>query len=220
MTGTRQAWLVALREVRERSRSRSFWIGLVFVLVAVVSAIVVPAIIDTGDSTKDVGLTGASPDGLAQAIRDRGEAVGVTVQVYGYDDATAGEAAVRDEDVDVLVVDAGRLEWRRHVDEQLQAIVTGALQLVAVQDRAAAAGVDADDLLAMLAPVPVENVELGQVAGRSPDDETVALIMTLLLFAAVATYGTMVLTGVVEEKASRVVEVLLARMPARNLLVP
>ena len=42
--------------------------------------------------------------------------------------------------------------------------------------------------------------------------------MTILLFVAIVTYGNLVLTGVVEEKSSRVVEVLLARMPARNLL--
>jgi ABC-2 type transport system permease protein len=42
--------------------------------------------------------------------------------------------------------------------------------------------------------------------------------MTLLLFGTITTYGAMVLSGVVEEKSSRTVEVLLARMPARNLL--
>jgi ABC-2 type transport system permease protein len=73
-------------------------------------------------------------------------------------------------------------------------------------------------MLAIVAPVPVENVELGRVEGRSRDDETAAFIMTVLLFMAIATYGAMVLSGVVEEKASRVVEVLLARMPARSLL--
>jgi ABC-2 type transport system permease protein len=56
------------------------------------------------------------------------------------------------------------------------------------------------------------------VEGRSPDDETAAFLMTVLLFVAITTYGNLVLTGVVEEKASRVVEVLLARIPARNLL--
>ena len=56
------------------------------------------------------------------------------------------------------------------------------------------------------------------MAGRSPDDETAALIMTVLLLVTISTYGNLVLTGVVEEKSSRVVEVLLARMPARNLL--
>jgi ABC-2 type transport system permease protein len=64
----------------------------------------------------------------------------------------------------------------------------------------------------------VTNVEIGAVAGRSPDDETAAFIMTMLLFMTIATYGAMVLNGVVEEKASRVVEVLLARIPARSLL--
>jgi len=42
--------------------------------------------------------------------------------------------------------------------------------------------------------------------------------MTVILFFAITVYGTMVMSGVVEEKSSRVVEVLLARMPARNLL--
>ena len=71
-------------------------------------------------------------------------------------------------------------------DEQLRVVVTGAIQLVAVQERAAAAGISPDDLLAMVAPVPVDNVELGSVAGRSPDDETAAFVMTVLLFIAIS----------------------------------
>jgi ABC-2 type transport system permease protein len=96
--------------------------------------------------------------------------------------------------------------------------VTGAIQLVAVRDRAEAAGIDPDALAAIVEPVPITNVELGQVQGRGPDDETAAFVMTVVLFFAISTYGAMVLSGVVEEKSSRTVEVLLARMPARNLL--
>ena len=44
------------------------------------------------------------------------------------------------------------------------------------------------------------------------------LVMTAVLFFGISVYGQMVLTGVLEEKASRVVEVLLARIPARALL--
>jgi ABC-2 type transport system permease protein len=44
------------------------------------------------------------------------------------------------------------------------------------------------------------------------------MIGMVLLFVALNFYGTYVLTGVVEEKSSRVVEVLLARVPARDLL--
>jgi ABC-2 type transport system permease protein len=218
MSGLRQGWLVAVRELRERSRSRGFRAGLAVMLLVVVAVIVVPAMLDTGPGTKDVGVTGAIPAELAGAIAGQGDSVAMTVRVRRFDEVAAGEDAVRQQDLDVLVVDARQLEWRGRADEQLRAVVTGAIQRVAVQERAAAAGVDPDDLLALVAPVPVENVELGSVAGRSPNDELAAIVMSVLLLMAITTYGNLVLTGVVEEKASRVVEVLLARMPARTLL--
>ena len=218
MNGVRQSWLVAGREIRERGRSRGFLLSVVLMLIAVAAAIALPALLDTGPGTKDIGLTGSIPEELPAALEAQGDAVDTTIRIHRYEAVAAGEEAVRDEEIDVLVVDARRLEWPRQADEQLRAIATGAIQLVAIRDRAAAAGIDPDELLAMVEPVPVTNVELGQVAGRTPDDETAAFIMTLVLFGAISTYGAMVLSGVVEEKSSRTVEVLLARMPARNLL--
>jgi ABC-2 type transport system permease protein len=70
----------------------------------------------------------------------------------------------------------------------------------------------------LLTPVPVANVQLGSVADRSPGDEMAVLVMTVVLFFGISVFGQMVLTGVLEEKASRVVEVLLARIPPRVLL--
>jgi len=218
MSGLAQTWLVAVREMRERSRSRAFRASLLVMIVAVVGVIVLPSLVDTGAGTKDVGLAGSVPSELPRAIEEQSDAVGVTARVRRYGSLAAGEAAVRNGDVDVLIVDAQQLEWRSRTDEQLQAVATGAIQLVAVRSRAEAAGIGPDTLAALVAPVPVENVELGLVAGRSPDDETAALIMAVLLFLAITTYGSLVLSGVVEEKTSRVVEVLLARVPARNLL--
>jgi ABC-2 type transport system permease protein len=218
MNGARQVWLVAAREIRERGRSRAFLVSLLLMLLAVAAAIALPAFLDTGPGTKDVGLTGATPAGLAATVQTQGDAVDTTIRIHHYDTRAGGEAAVRDGDIDVLVVDARQLEWRKRADEQLKAVVTGAIQFVAVRDRAEAAGMDPDELLAIVEPVPVANVELGQVEGRSPDDETAAFLMTMVLFFAISTYGAMVLSGVVEEKSSRTVEVLLARMPARNLL--
>lgn len=218
MSGWRQGWLVARRELRERSRSPALWFGTVLMLGLVVVAIVVPAVLEDDHVTADVGFTGETPAGLPEAVIGQGDAVDVTVRVHRYDGTEAGEDAVRADDVDVLVVDGRELVWRGGADEQLRAVVTGAIQVLAVQDRAAAAGIDPDVLAQLSAPVPVGNRELGTTAGRSPDDEAAAYAMSVLLLIAVATYGQLVLTGVVQEKSSRVVEVLLARMPARNLL--
>jgi ABC-2 type transport system permease protein len=218
VSGFRQIWLVALREMRERSRSRAFRVSVAVMILVVVAVIVLPSALDNSGGTKDVGLAGSIPTSLPDAIAAQSQALGRKVRVHHYDSIAAGETAVRNQDIDVLVVDARRLEWRRQTDEQLRAVVTGAVQFVAVGERAAAAGISTDTLLTLVAPVPVEDVELGSVAGRSPDDETAAFVMTVLLFITITTYGNLVLTGVVEEKASRVVEVLLARMPSRNLL--
>jgi ABC-2 type transport system permease protein len=217
MNGFRQGWLVTKRELRERSRSRAFLVSLVVMIVAVVAAIALPSLIETNE-TKDIGLVGTTPATLSAAITSQAEAVGTKTRVHRYADLAEGEQAVRDGKIDVLIVDNSRLEWQRRADEQLKAVVTAAIQISAVEDRASAAGITANQLADLLAPVAITNVELGHVAGRSPDDETAALLMTVLLFMTIATYGAMVLNGVIEEKASRVVEVLLARIPARSLL--
>jgi ABC-2 type transport system permease protein len=218
VNGARQTWLVAAREMRERGRSRAFLASLIVMVVVVAGIIVVPSLLSRGGGTKDIGVTGSITSELPGVIRAQSDAVDIHARMHRYDTLASGQQAVRGGDIDVLVVDDRRLEWRRQTDEQLRTIVTAAIQLVAIRDRAEAAGISPDKMLALVAPVPIANVELGQVAGRTRDDETAAFIMTVLLFMSIATYGAMVLSGVVEEKASRVVEVLLARMPARSLL--
>lgn len=218
MNGVRLGWLVAARELRERGRSRVFAISVLLMLVGAAGAIVLPALLDTGLETRRVGLIGSAPAELVPALQAQGQAADTTIRVHRYDTLADGEAAVRDGKADVLVVDARRLEWPKRADHQLQALLTGAIQLVTVRERAADAGISPDELRTVLAPAPLSNVELGQVVGRSPGDENAAFVMTLVLFGAISTFASMVLTGVVEEKSSRTVEVLLARMPARSLM--
>jgi ABC-2 type transport system permease protein len=209
---------VARREIRERSRSRAFLASVILTVVAVIGLIVMPAALSSGGGTKHVGLTGTVPAGLSATIEAQGHAFGISVHTQRYDTLAAGERAVRDKHIDVLVADAQQLEWSRSADAKLQAVVTSAIQLDAVQNRAASAGISPQALSVLLAPVRVKNVELGAAPGRTPDDEAAAQVLTMLLLLSIATFGGLVLNGVVEEKTSRVVEVLLTRLPARNLL--
>ena len=218
MTAANQGWLVARREMRERARSRGFRISTLLMLLLVIAMVVLPGLLDTSETTKDVGVSGARSQSLAQTLSSPGATGDTTIHLHRYDSLAAGEQALRDEHVDVLVVDARRLEWRGRADAQLQALVTGAIQVATVQQRAAAAGVDPDTVAQLLSPVPVESVQIGTAPGRSADDDTAAALMTVVLLAAIIIYGNLVLTGVVEEKSSRVVEVLLSRMPAKALL--
>jgi ABC-2 type transport system permease protein len=102
MKGMSQAGLVAVREVRERSRSRGFLASVVVMIIAVSAAVVLPALLDAGHGTKDVGLTGAISAELPAAIQSHGKAVDTTARIHRYDTLAAGEQAVRDGDIDVL----------------------------------------------------------------------------------------------------------------------
>jgi ABC-2 type transport system permease protein len=218
MNGVRQGWLVTRRELRERGRSRAFLASIALMVVTVAAILVIPALVKPGGGARDVGLTGAAAPGLAAAIAGQAHAAGITARVHSYGSLAAGEQAVRQGRLDVLVAGGQRLEWQGRADQQLKASVTGAIQLATVRERATAAGLRPQAAAALLAPVPVSSVELGHVAGRGPADELAVIVMTGVLLLCISVFGQMVLTGVLEEKSSRVVEVLLARIPARALL--
>ena len=96
-------------------------------------------------------------------MQAQGDAVDTTIRIHHL--RAGGEAAVRDGDIDVLWWTPDSSSGA--TDEQLKAVVTGAIQFVAVRDRAEAAGMDPDELLAIVERA-VANVELGQVEGAAP----------------------------------------------------
>lgn len=70
---------------------------------------------------------------------------------------------------------------------------------------------------ALLAPpLPVETLDAD--AEDREEREFIALAITLLLYGQLLTYGFWVAIGVVEEKSSRVVEILLSAIRPRQLL--
>ena len=187
-------------------------------IVGVAAMLILPALLKPA-GTRDVGVTGPAPAALAATIAGQAQAAGITARVHPYASVAAAEQAVRQGRLDVLVADARRLEWKGKPDEQLKTVVTGAIQLATVRERAAAAGIS-PGALARPAGAGARDAasNWARSAGRSPGDETAVLVMTVVLFFGISVFGQMVLTGVLEEKASRVVEVLLARIPARALL--
>ena len=97
-------------------------------IVAVVGSIALPSLIDTGGGTKDIGLSGATPEALPAAIQAQADAIATDIRIHRYATRADGEQAVRDGKTDVLVVDGRQLEWQRRADEQLKAVVTSAIQ--------------------------------------------------------------------------------------------
>ena len=216
--GLHRIWIVAAREIRERARTRAFQLSTLAVVIAMALLVVLPSTLSSGTKTYRVGLAGTVAAGTSDALAAQAEAADVRVQTTSYDTVGAGEQAVRDRKIDVLLVDGTGLEWRRQSNATLATLVGNAVQVVRIRDRAAQQGISMQQVASLLAPVALSSRQLGATSGLGENAQDVALIAMVLLFMAVLMYGNLVLTGVVQEKQTRVAEVMLARMPPRELL--
>jgi ABC-2 type transport system permease protein len=210
MSRLRAVRLVAMREILERGRSRGYLLSLVFTVFLLVAGFVLPTIFLSNQQTTHLALVEPVPPGLQDTLTAIGTATDAHLDISTLADRTAAEAAVRDKTVDAaLVVPAdlsspGVLIVREEADPGLQGIVGQAV----IGLRAGAAN---------LQPPTVDALQ-----PRSESDTTAIIFANagiILMFIGIFTYGTWVLTGVVEEKQSRVVEVVLSTVRPRDLLM-
>jgi ABC-2 type transport system permease protein len=205
--------LVAGREVSTRLRDKNFIISSIVIIVVLIGVMAFQVILGSGEDEGRLGVVGDASE-LGPAIQAQGEAVGVDVTIVPLDDEAAARSAVDDEDVDGALLDgtgeAPQLLVKER-DSTMEAVVNGAVAGVAISRELADAGVD-------LAAVPEVSVQ----ALDSDDDDgervVVALIGVAVLYSLIILFGQFVAQGVVEEKASRVVELLLATMKPWQLL--
>jgi ABC-2 type transport system permease protein len=211
--------LVARREIEQRVRGRAFLFGTLAIVVLVFAAALIPSLGAGKDDRLEIGLVGRTPAALAGALGAGAEAVGATIEPRRYRTLASGERALRDGQVGVLIVDGRTLVWRSEPDERLQAVAGGAIQRLQWRDRAAELGLSAAQAQALLVPQPVPERRL-EVADPDEDARYAAALLGLLLLAVTLSfYGQAVANGVAQEKGTRVMEVLLARVSARELLV-
>ena len=214
---SRAILLVAGREIAERTRSRAFLISTMTIVAVVLAAVIVPGL---KDSTRRLhaGLTGATPAALTTALDDAARAADVRLQLRRYPTLTAGEAAVRDGQADVLVVAGRSLVWKSQPDARMAGIVRAAAQRVRFQQRAREVGLEPAQTLSLLAPAALRERRLQPADPDQDARETIAMVAYLLLLMMVLWYGSAVADGVAQEKGGRIMELLVSRIRGRDLL--
>jgi ABC-2 type transport system permease protein len=211
----RAATLVARREFAERTRSRAFQISTA-VTVAVVAAVAILAGVlgDDGATDYDVGVQGPEAAAVAAAARAAAPSVDARVTVRRFGSPAEVRAAVRAEEVDAALV-GGAIVSRDGADDELEQLLQGAARQVRAADALRDEGLSGAEARRALDPPPLPTRSLED---EPEGEEGVAFAASLLLYLQLIGYGLAVASGVVEEKASRVVEVLLASITPRALL--
>ncbi|MEJ2869004.1 ABC transporter permease [Actinomycetospora sp. OC33-EN08] len=210
--------LITRREFLSRVRGRAFVVSTAVILLVLVGYSLFVSSIAGGDSGTSTVAVAAETEAIAPALRTAADDQARIVRVLPVPDAAAGQALVASGEADAALSGPPtrpRVDVERSLGSGTGSIVSVATSLVAQQqllpDPAAA-----DAAVAAAEPV---------VVAARPEDPASGLRIGLgafgafLLFFSIQTYGAMVAQGVVEEKSSRVVELVLATVAPWQLLL-
>jgi ABC-2 type transport system permease protein len=221
LSPVRAIGLVARREFLTQVGKKSFVISNVIILLAIVGGIVAYSLFSGGgDDRAKIGVVG--DQALAPVLVATGDAVGTPVEVSAIDSEQAGRERVENGDVDVVLIPgadgSATAVTESEIGSGLRAVIDGAVMQRAQAEALTAQGVDPAQLAeeAGKAVVTVDALD-------PPDPEkgqrvALSVAVVVLLYMQIMMFGMYVAMGVVEEKSSRVVELLLSTLRPLQLL--
>ena len=215
--GSRDLVLVARRELAVRMRGTAFRLSTILLLAVTVAGIAVAAALTGHPQRFTVAVTPQAPPAVTALVRADGEAAGLQVTTVTAADRATAVRLVEQGTATAALAGGAEIIWKGDPSSALQPLLTAAVQQAVVTQRAASLGLSSSTAARLLAPVQVSNTQLHSTSQRTART-IIAEIGIILLYMAITLYGSYVLTGVVEEKSSRVAEVLLSRVPPSSLL--
>jgi ABC-2 type transport system permease protein len=235
---------VIRREYRENVRRRSFIVTTILVPLLMALFFVVPVMFAVLEPEKQyrvavVDQTGRIAPELAAALADtlgdgRRQYLMETVEAAGdrFEGARAeGVAALQHGEVDIViavpasVIAEGKVAYITREERNYNVLerFEDALTDVVLKLRLAAEGLDYERVRTLTTGVEVEMNQLteeGSVEKKQFLGEYgVVFIFVMILYTAILSWGMTIAKSIVEEKGSRIVEVLLSALPARDLMV-
>lgn len=226
MNRQRAVWMIAARDFRERVATKAFRFGTLITAIVVAAAVVVPALLaDDTRPVRTVTVVGDAPVTLTQAVTQLGPSTGIDVRVINAADSGQGEQQLRDGQASLMVVPGQELVTKSPLNltsstpgdtERLAASVNELTRLYA---GLAAAGLDqAETATALSSPaLPLRSIEAPE-PGDDEDTGGASSGVVIAVFVFLLIYTAWVTNSVIEEKTSRVVEVMLSTVRASDLI--
>jgi ABC-2 type transport system permease protein len=211
--------LIARRELATRLRAKSFLISTAIIVVFIIGYLVLMNFIGSTSSSSTVGLT-AQTSSLSTAVMASGKATGQDIETRTVSEK-AGREQVADGKLDVLLVgtaDAPTIV----VKKQLSSGLTNTFHVFAQQQALGAQidrlGGDPAKVQQAMATAQLPVQRLQSVDRYQVQRIVLGVIAVVLIYMSLMINGQAVAAGVIEEKSSRVVELLLATVRPWQLM--
>ena len=217
----RTLFLISKREYVTRVRSRFFLIGTAVFMVLLAGYVVLQAtVLNRTTTTVKVGFTGTATV-LAQPLRATGSS-SLKIETRDVADVQSGRQQVESGSLDVLVSGdpaSPDVAVKDDLNPTIAATLAGVVKQIALSQALSSAGVDAATVEGKVVAAHFNLQTLDPNAAIRSQREVVGIFVAILLYVSLLIYGQLVAAGVVEEKANRIVEILLATVRPRQLLL-
>lgn len=217
----RGAWkVVAEREIMTRVRQKSF----IYSVLAMAAGIVVTVVLTSWLGGRSTDYTvGVTDETAAEIVASASAIVELddkdsSAMARTFASAEVAERAVRDGDVDAALIatdDGYEIVGDDEIDSTLSTALATSASTTALTSNAEREGVDLDELQSGTAiSERLLDAEEDDAGARL----LVSFVFVLLFYLTAVTFGMTIAQSVVQEKESRVVEILAAAVPIRALL--
>lgn len=228
----RKVMAVARREFIERVRTKGFWIAMALGPMVFAAMILLPAMLMRGGAARSIVVVDGTTGGLGARITEiidssaAFDAIRIPDGPNVTDSLTKEVVAKRLHGFLVLpadIVESARAEYRAssvsgfEANERLERALRQSI-LVARLERA---GVDPRVVARATPRVELDTRKISR--GKTTEQTAVqsfalAYIMAMMLFMSIIVYGTGIMTSVLEEKSSKVIEVLISSVTPMELM--
>ncbi|RNI25450.1 ABC transporter permease [Flexivirga caeni] len=219
---TGSVWrLVAAREIRVKLRDRNFLVSTALMLVLVMAVLGIQFAFSGHTSTKKIAVQGPAATAVVTSASSMAQAADAKLKLVPVPANSPAnvEAEVISGKADAGLLRAGdgwRLVSKSDRDAQLATYLGQAVQEDAVRRNAAAAGTSLPALqrgahlpYGLLQPNG-HDVKAARIGG---------VVFGMLFYLAALLFGMAIANSVVEEKQNRIVEIIAAAIPLRQLLI-
>lgn len=214
-------WLVARREVTTRLRSRTFLLGMAALVVLIAGYVAFAALFGGASAQSTIGFTTQTKH-VAEPLKAATQPLGVDVETREVTDRAGGERMVRDGEIDMLVTgspEQPQVVVKQNPNETVLSGLNSVVRQQALNGYLTRVGLDPATVHRSIAENHAVVRSLQPVDPARGQRLALGLSSIFLLYFSLQTFGTMVAQGVVEEKASRVVELLLSTIRPWQLLL-
>lgn len=213
--------LIAGREITTRLRSKVFIIATAAIVVLLAALAFISSLVGGhGSPTFQVGVTPATAS-MAAPLASSATSVGATVTAVSVPDEATGRAEVKDGKLDALLVGDGQ-HVSVVVKKDLNTTLGNAMHVLASQvafgQQITSLGGDPAKASAAVSAAPVAVTALNPPHTYDTQQLILGIIAGILIYMSLMLNGQAVAQGVVEEKTSRVVEILLSTVRPWQLM--